>query len=97
MKPLRGVRSLLSTSTMIEKVEVTEYGMTTKYQPNDANQYAKIAYGTEVVEPEYDPQGNCHSLCSRPAKWLRFEDTAIAIKQWLHDATRKYTWDAAST
>jgi RHS repeat-associated protein len=45
--------------------------MTTKYQPNDANQYAKIAHGTEVVEPEYDPQGNL-----------------------LHDATRKYTWDA---
>lgn len=45
--------------------------MTTKYQPNDANQYAKIAHGTEVVEPDYDPQGNL-----------------------LHDATRKYTWDA---
>ncbi len=52
-------------------LEVTENGMTTKYQPNDANQYAKIAHGTEVVEPEYDPQGNL-----------------------LHDATRKYTWDA---
>jgi RHS repeat-associated protein len=65
--------------------------MTTKYQPNSANPYAKIAHGTEVVEPEYDPQGNCPSLCSRPAKWLRFEDTAIAVKQWLHDATRKLT------
>jgi RHS repeat-associated protein len=53
------------------RLEVTENGMTTKYQPNDANQYAKIAHGTEVVEPEYDPQGNL-----------------------LHDATRKYTWDA---
>jgi len=45
--------------------------MSTKFQPNGANQYAKIAHGTEVVEPEYDPQGNL-----------------------LHDATRKYTWDA---
>jgi len=53
------------------RLEVTENGMITKYQPNDANQYAKIAHGTEVVEPEYDPQGNL-----------------------LHDATRKYTWDA---
>lgn len=53
------------------RLEVTENGMTTKYQPNDANQYAQIAHGTEVVEPEYDPQGNL-----------------------LHDATRKYTWDA---
>jgi RHS repeat-associated protein len=53
------------------RLEVTENGMTTKYQPNDANQYAKIAHGTEVVEPEYDPQGNL-----------------------LHDATRRYTWDA---
>ena len=52
-------------------LEVTENGMTTKYQPNAANQYASIAHGTEVVEPEYDPQGNL-----------------------LHDATRKYTWDA---
>jgi hypothetical protein len=68
--------------------------MPAKYQPNDANQYAKIAHGTEVVEPEYDPQGNCPSLRSRPAKWLRFEDTAIAVKQLLHDATRRYTWDA---
>jgi YD repeat-containing protein len=45
--------------------------MNTKYQPNAANQHAKIAHGTEVVEPEYDPQGNL-----------------------LHDATRRYTWDA---
>jgi RHS repeat-associated protein len=52
-------------------LEVTENGMITKYQPNDANQYAKIAHGTEVIEPEYDPEGNL-----------------------LHDATRKYTWDA---
>ncbi len=65
--------------------------MTTKYQPNDANQYAKIAHGTEVVEPEYDPQGNCPSLCSRPAKWLRIDDTALAVEQLLHDATRKLT------
>jgi hypothetical protein len=72
-------------------LEVTENGMTTKYQPNSANPYAKIAHGTEVVEPEYDSQGNCPSLCSRLAKWLRFEDTAIAVKQWLHDATRKLT------
>jgi len=53
------------------RLEVTDNGMTTQYQPNAANQYAKIAHGTEVVEPEYDPQGNL-----------------------LHDATRKYTWDA---
>jgi hypothetical protein len=72
-------------------LEETENGMTTKYQPNSANQYAKIAHGTEVVEPEYDPQGNCPSLRSRPAKLLSFEDTAIAVKQWLHDATRKLT------
>ncbi len=65
--------------------------MTTKYQPNAANQYAKIAHGTEVVEPEYDPQGNCPSLCSRPAKWLRIDDTALAVEQLLHDATRKLT------
>ncbi len=53
------------------RLEVTENGMTTKYQPNAANQYAQIQAGTEIVEPEYDPQGNL-----------------------LHDATRRYTWDA---
>jgi hypothetical protein len=42
----------------------------------------------------YDEGGNGPSLRSRPAKWLRFGDTAIAARQWLHDASRKYTWDA---
>jgi RHS repeat-associated protein len=43
--------------------------MTTKYQPNDANQYAKIAHGTEVVEPEYDPQGNLLHDATRQYTW----------------------------
>jgi len=50
-------------------LEVTENGMTTKYQPNDANQYAKIAHGTEVVEPEYDPQGNLLHDATRQYTW----------------------------
>lgn len=32
--------------------------MTTKYQPNAANQYEQIVTGTEIVEPEFDPLGN---------------------------------------
>jgi RHS repeat-associated protein len=51
------------------RLEVTENGMTTKYQPNDANQYAKIAHGTEVVEPEYDPQGNLLHDATRQYTW----------------------------
>jgi len=50
-------------------LEVTENGMTTKYQPNGANQYAKIAHGTEVVEPEYDPQGNLLHDATRQYTW----------------------------
>jgi RHS repeat-associated protein len=40
------------------RLEVTDNGMTTKYQPNAANQYEQIVTGTEIVEPQFDPLGN---------------------------------------
>lgn len=38
-----------------------------------------------------DDAVKCPSLRSRPAKWLRFDDTALAVEQLLHEATRKLT------
>ena len=32
--------------------------MTTTYQPNAANQYEQIVIGSEIVEPEFDRNGN---------------------------------------
>ena len=40
------------------RLEVTDNGMTTKYQPNAANELEQIVTGTEIVEPQFDPLGN---------------------------------------
>jgi YD repeat-containing protein len=45
------------------RLEVTDNGMTLKYQPNEANPYTRIEIadaGAEsvIVEPQFDPLGN---------------------------------------
>ena len=40
------------------RLESTDKGMTTTYQPNAANQYEQIVIGSEIVEPEFDRNGN---------------------------------------
>jgi hypothetical protein len=60
------------------RLEVTDNGMTLKYQPNEANQYTRIEVSESVpsaesvvVKPQFDPLGNL-----------------------LHDDRNTYTWDA---
>jgi len=58
-----GTQNFIPTQTFAydpagNRLEVTDNGMTTKYQPNAANQYEQIVTGTEVIEPEFDQLGN---------------------------------------